>query len=109
MTQTPKQLVDTFNQEMAPFQKAIIEANLKYKEALATFLPKHLEMTQEAWQSVVDDYMEDLVAQDYVREAHGDALEDIANHYLAHEYAFRHAIQDMDMESDAWESLNITA
>jgi hypothetical protein len=106
---TQSQLIDAFNAEMAPFQDAINVANLKYKEALATFLPKQLEMTQDAWQTIVSDYMADLVAQDYVREAHGDALEEIENHYLAHEYAFRHTIQDMDIDGDEWERLKVTA
>lgn len=105
---TQKQLVDLFNQGAAPFQQAIDDANLKYKEAIVLFATKYLGLTSDKWQEGVNDYMEDLVAQDYVIEACSDDLQnDFTNHYLAHEYALRHTMREMFDGSVAYEDLNV--
>lgn len=107
---TQKELVDLFNQGAAPFQQAIVEAELKYKEALILFATKYLEVPKDEWQEGVEDYMADLVSQDFVIEACSDDLrDDIPNHYLAHEYAIRHSLYDISEDWNALDDLNTKA
>ena len=57
-----KQLVDLFNTEMAPFQKAMDDAQSKYEDALTGFAIKHLGMTADEWKERVEDENQDLSA-----------------------------------------------
>jgi hypothetical protein len=105
---TQKQLVDLFNTEMAPFQKAMNDAQSKYEDALTDFAIKHLGWTKEGWMECVEEVNGEMPAADGACDRRRDDYRHgVPYDYWAQEYTLLFEIIDKKGDAKYIEDLEL--